>query len=63
MESTSRSTRLPALVELSGELTPEFRETLALKIEQHLPVLGFVIPGVGALSGTARRAYPPWIVR
>jgi aspartyl-tRNA synthetase len=45
--------RLPALVELSGELTPEFRETL--KIEQHLPVLGFVIPGVGALSGTARR--------
>ncbi len=45
--------RLPALVELSGELTPEIRETL--KIEQHLPVLGFVIPSVGVLSGTARK--------
>jgi len=45
--------RLPALVELSGEFTPELRETL--KIEQHLPVLGFVVPGVGVLSGTARK--------
>jgi len=45
--------RLPALVELSGEFTPELRETL--KIEQHMPVLGFVVPGVGVLSGTARK--------
>ncbi|WP_396272550.1 aspartate--tRNA ligase [Granulicella arctica] len=46
--------RLPAMVDLSGELTAELRETL--KIEQGLPVLGFVIPGVGVLSGTARKA-------
>ena len=46
--------RLPAMVSLSDELTPELRETL--KIEQGLPVLGFVIPGVGALSGTARKS-------
>ena len=46
--------RLPAMVELSGELTPELRETL--KIEQVLPVLGFVVPGVGELSGTARKS-------
>ncbi len=46
--------RLPAMVELSEELTSELRETL--KIEQGLPVLGFVIPGVGALSGTQRKA-------
>jgi aspartyl-tRNA synthetase len=45
--------RLPAMVSLSDELTPELRGTL--KIEQALPVLGFVIPGVGALSGTARK--------
>ena len=45
--------RLPAMVSLTDELTPELRETL--KIEQTLPVLGFVIPGVGALSGTARK--------
>ena len=45
--------RLPAMVSLTDELTPELRETL--KIEQALPVLGFVIPGVGALSGTARK--------
>ncbi len=45
--------RLPAMVSLSDELTPELRETL--KIEQGLPVLGFVIPGVGVLSGTARK--------
>jgi aspartyl-tRNA synthetase len=45
--------RLPAMVSLSDELTPELRETL--KIEQALPVLGFVIPGVGTLSGTARK--------
>jgi aspartyl-tRNA synthetase len=45
--------RLPAMVSLTGELTPELRESL--KIEQALPVLGFVIPSVGALSGTQRR--------
>src|SRR6202522_1573984 len=45
--------RLPAMVSLTDELTAELRETL--KIEQTLPVLGFVIPGVGALSGTQRR--------
>jgi aspartyl-tRNA synthetase len=46
--------RLPAMVSLSDELTPELREKL--KIEQNLPVLGFVIPDVGELSGTARKA-------
>src|ERR1039458_8290718 len=46
--------RLPAMVSLTGELTPALREKL--KIEQTLPVLGFVIPGVGELSGTARKA-------
>jgi aspartyl-tRNA synthetase len=45
--------RLPAMVDLSAELTPELRTTL--KVEQELPVLGFVIPSVGALSGTQRR--------
>jgi aspartyl-tRNA synthetase len=46
--------RLPAMVSLTDELTPELRTTL--KIEQGLPVLGFVIPDVGELSGTARKA-------
>jgi aspartyl-tRNA synthetase len=46
--------RLPAMVSLTEELTAELREKL--KIEQALPVLGFVIPGVGELSGTARKA-------
>ena len=46
--------RLPAMVDLSDELTPELRETL--KIAPDLPVLGFLIPNVGALSGTQRRA-------
>jgi aspartyl-tRNA synthetase len=46
--------RLPAMVSLSDILTPELRT--ALKIEQALPVLGFVIPGVGELSGTARKS-------
>ncbi len=45
--------RLPAMVELSDELTPELRETL--KIEQKLPVLGFIIPKSGGLSGTERK--------
>jgi aspartyl-tRNA synthetase len=46
--------RLPAMVDLSHELTPELRETL--KIDPTLPVLGFSIPRVGELSGTARKA-------
>ncbi len=46
--------RLPAMVSLGDDLTPELRAKL--KIEQALPVLGFVIPGVGELSGTARKA-------
>jgi aspartyl-tRNA synthetase len=46
--------RLPALTDLSGELTPELRDQL--KVEQKLPVLGFVIPKAGGLSGTQRRA-------
>jgi aspartyl-tRNA synthetase len=45
--------RLPAMVSLTDELTPELRATL--KIEQELPVLGFTTPGVGELSGTARK--------
>jgi aspartyl-tRNA synthetase len=46
--------RLPAMADLTAELTPELRT--ALKIEQSLPVLGFTIPNVGELSGTARKA-------
>jgi len=46
--------RLPALVDLSATLTPELRTTL--KIEHNLPVLGFTIPSVGELSGTARKS-------
>jgi aspartyl-tRNA synthetase len=46
--------RLPALTDLSGELTPALREQL--KIEQKLPVIGFVVPSAGGLSGTQRRA-------
>jgi aspartyl-tRNA synthetase len=46
--------RLPAMVDLSHELTPDLRESL--KIDAALPVLGFVIPDVGELSGTARKA-------
>ena len=46
--------RLPALTDLTEELTPALREQL--KIEQKLPVLGFVIPKAGGLSGTQRRA-------
>jgi aspartyl-tRNA synthetase len=45
--------RLPAIVELTDELRPELRE--ALKIEPKLPVLGFVIPSAGAMSGTQKR--------
>ncbi len=46
--------RLPALVDLTETLAPDLRTTL--KIEPTLPVLGFTIPRVGALSGTQRRA-------
>jgi len=46
--------RLPAMVDLSEVLTTELRETL--KISLWLPVLGFRIPNVGALSGTQRKA-------
>jgi aspartyl-tRNA synthetase len=46
--------RLPAMVSLTDVLTPELRT--ALKIEHELPVLGFVIPNVGELSGTARKS-------
>jgi len=45
--------RLPSMVELTDELTPELRATL--KIESELAVLGFVIPSVGTLSGTERK--------
>ena len=46
--------RLPHMADLSAVLTPELRTTL--RIEQELPVYGFVIPKVGELSGTARKS-------
>ena len=46
--------RLPHMADLTEVLTPELRETL--RIEPALPVFGFVIPSVGELSGTARKA-------
>ncbi len=46
--------RLPAMVDLSHELTAELRDTL--KIDPALPVLGFTIPKVGEMSGTARKS-------
>lgn len=45
--------RLPAMVDLTEVLTPELRQ--ALKIEAKLPVLGFVIPAAGTMSGTQKR--------
>jgi aspartyl-tRNA synthetase len=45
--------RLPAMIELTEEITPVLRETL--KIEQKLPILGFIIPKSGGLSGTERK--------
>ena len=45
--------RLPAMVELTEVLTPELREKL--KIEAALPVLGFLIPAAGVMSGTQKR--------
>jgi aspartyl-tRNA synthetase len=46
--------RLPAMIDLSAEFTPELRE--ALKIEKDLPVLGFAIPNAADLSGTQYKA-------
>jgi aspartyl-tRNA synthetase len=46
--------RLPAMVDLSTTVTSELRE--ALKIDPMLPILGFTIPKVGELSGTATRS-------
>jgi aspartyl-tRNA synthetase len=46
--------RLPHMADLSAVLTDELRTTL--KIEQGLPVYGFVIPRVGELSSTARKS-------
>jgi len=46
--------RLPHMADLSAVLTEELRTTL--KIEHGLPVYGFVIPKVGELSSTARKA-------
>ncbi len=46
--------RLPAMVDLSATITPELRDQL--KIERDLPILGFRIPSVGELSGTARKS-------
>ncbi len=46
--------RLPAMVDLSTELEPALRDTL--KIDPALPVLGFTIPKVGEMSGTARKS-------
>jgi aspartyl-tRNA synthetase len=45
--------RLPAMVDLSTELTADLRETL--KIDAALPVYGFTIPKAGAMSGTQKR--------
>ena len=46
--------RLPAMVDLSAVVTPELRDQL--KIERELPVLGFLIPAAGAMSGTQKRS-------
>ena len=46
--------RLPAMVDLSHELTAELRETL--KVDPTLPVYGFTIPKSGTMSGTQKRA-------
>ncbi len=46
--------RLPAMVDLSQELTAELRETL--KIDSSLPVYGFTIPKSGTMSGTQKRS-------
>ena len=46
--------RLPAMVDLTETLDANMRERL--KIEPALPILGFMIPNAGAMSGTQRRA-------
>ena len=46
--------RLPAMVDLSEIVTPELRDQL--KIERDLPILGFTVPQIGALSQTARKS-------
>ena len=46
--------RLPHMADLSDVLTPALRESL--KIEQELPVFGFVIPRIGEMSATARKS-------
>ena len=46
--------RLPAMVDLGDVLTPELRTSL--KVEQDLPVLGFLIPQAGEMSGTQKRS-------
>jgi aspartyl-tRNA synthetase len=46
--------RLPAMVDLTETVSPELRE--ALKIEQALPILSFLIPSAAALSGTQKRS-------
>ncbi len=47
--------RLPAMVNLSQELTPALRETL--KIDPALPIYGFTVPRAAAgMSGTQKRA-------
>jgi len=45
--------RLPAMASLTEVFTPELRTKL--RIEQHLPVLGFFIPDAGNLSSTERK--------
>jgi aspartyl-tRNA synthetase len=46
--------RLPAMVDLSDTVSREQRE--ALKIDPTLPILGFSIPKIGELSGTATKS-------
>jgi aspartyl-tRNA synthetase len=46
--------RLPAMVDLSEEFTPELRERL--RVDPTLPVFGFLIPHSGELSGAQRKA-------
>ncbi len=47
--------RLPAMVDLSKEFTPELRERL--RVDPKLPVFGFLIPHSGELSGVQRKAF------
>jgi aspartyl-tRNA synthetase len=46
--------RLPAMVDLSEDFTPELRERL--RVDPTVPVLGFLIPHSGELSGVQRKA-------